>query len=121
MIETDVGRLRVAQQYAVAGISCCGPFEAGFEPLLSLSAGALRTSLDGEAVPPNQGHRVATWSFLLEGSFGLRLPLTGPYYSTIASHVQLAEPQVAVRAVDSTVATSGRPNVLLSLTVGAWL
>jgi hypothetical protein len=88
---------------------------------VSLALGALHTSIDGRALPPNDGHERDSWSWLVDGSFGLRLPVFDPYYLTIATHVQLAQPYVAVHAVDSTVATSGRPNVLLSLTVGAWL
>jgi hypothetical protein len=40
---------------------------------------------------------------------------------TLAAHVQVAEPYIAIHVVDTLVATSGRPNVLLSLTLGAWL
>lgn len=120
-IETQAGTVRVAQQYVVIGLSCCHLVEHGFQPLLGLSGGALRTSLDGRGVLQNEGHRVSEWSALLEGSFGLRLPLTETYQLTIASHVQFAEPEVAVHVLDSVVATTGRPNVLLSLTLGAWL
>ena len=35
--------------------------------------------------------------------------------------LQVAEPYLAVRFVDTVVATSARPNLLLTLTVGAWL
>ena len=38
-----------------------------------------------------------------------------------AGAVKLAQPYVAVRFLDSEVATSARPNLLLTLTVGAWL
>lgn len=120
-IRTEAGRLRLAQQYGVVGLSCCPAFDSGMEPLVSLSAGALRTELDGEGTPPNVGHEVQSWAFLLEGSFGVRLPIVGPYFSTFSSHVQLAEPHVAIHVPDSVVATSGRPNLLLSLTVGAGL
>jgi hypothetical protein len=40
---------------------------------------------------------------------------------SLALHAQLAEPYLAVRFVDTQVATSARPNLLLTLTVGAWL
>jgi hypothetical protein len=50
---------------------------------------------------------------------GLRLP--GRYYLTLAAHVHMAEPYVTIYFVDRVVATSGRPNLALTLTVGAWL
>ncbi len=67
------------------------------------------------------GHRVDQWSFLLDGSLGAGLRLYRRYYLTLAAHVQMAEPYVAIHFVDAVVATSGRPNLLLTLTVGAWL
>jgi hypothetical protein len=39
----------------------------------------------------------------------------------MAAHVQVAAPYVAIYFNDNRVATTGRPNLLLSLTVGAWL
>jgi hypothetical protein len=35
--------------------------------------------------------------------------------------MQLAEPYVAIHFVETQVATTGRPNLLVSLTAGAWL
>ena len=43
------------------------------------------------------------------------------YHVTFAAHVQLAEPYVAIHVLDTVVATTGRPNLLLTLTLGAWL
>jgi len=81
----------------------------------------LRTAIDGEAVAPGSGHSVERWSFLLDGSLGARLRLPGRYHLTLAAHVQVAEPYVAIHFVDTLVATSGHPTLGLSLTVGAWL
>ena len=39
----------------------------------------------------------------------------------VRAHAQLAEPYPAVRFVGAVVATSARPNLLLTLTIGAWL
>src|SRR5206468_11734768 len=88
---------------------------------LALSAGALRTAIDGEADPPSNGHFIERWSFVVDGSVGARLRLAGRYHLTLATHVQVAEPYVAIHFMDSRVATTGRPNLLVSLTVGAWL
>jgi hypothetical protein len=57
----------------------------------------------------------------MDGSFGTGLRLGDRFYLTIAAHVQMAEPYVAIHFVDAVVATSARPNLLLTLTVGAWL
>ena len=81
----------------------------------------LRTAIDGQAEAPATAHFVERWSFLLDGSLGARMRLPGRYYLTLAAHVQVAEPYVAIHIADTVVATTGYPNLLFSLTVGAWL
>lgn len=120
-LETADGSTRVAQQYGILGLCYCPSSDSGLRPILSLSAGALRTTLDGQADAPHVGHSVEQWSFLVEGSLGAHLRLSGPFYLALASHVQLAEPYVAIHLADEVVGTTGRPNLLVTLTVGAWL
>ena len=120
-VASAVGSARIAQQYAVLG-GCYGVRSArALQPYVALSAGVLRTEIDGQAAAPAAAHFVERWSFLLEGSLGARLRLPGRYHLTLAAHVQVAEPYIAIHFVDTLVATSGRPNLLVSLTVGAWL
>ena len=120
-IESPAGTVRVAQQYGLLGLCYCPRVEAAVQPLVTLSAGALRTELDGQAELPAQGHQLAKWSLLLDGSLGVRLRMLDDYHVTFAAHVQLAEPYVAIHVLDTVVATTGRPNLLLTLTLGAWL
>jgi hypothetical protein len=115
------GSATVSQGYGVLGLCYCSPSEPGIRPLVSLSAGALRTSFEGQADAPERGHSGEQWSFLVDAGLGARLRLADRYYLTPAFHVQLAQPYVAVHFVDELVASSGRPNLLASLTVGAWL
>jgi len=112
---------RVAQQYGLLGACVCAPSASRLQPVLGLSAGALRTAADGEADAPLQAHAVVQWSFLLEASAGARLRLGDHAHLTLAAHAQVAQPYVAVRVVNAAVATSGRPNLLLTLAVGEWL
>ena len=48
----------------------------------------------------------------------MRLPQR--YILLLAAHVQLAEPYVAIHFEDAIVATTGRPNLVIVLTLGAW-
>jgi hypothetical protein len=112
---------RVAQQYALAGACLCAPSPARLRPVAGLSLGALRTAADGEAESPLQEHSVAQWSFLVEASAGARWRLGERAHLTAAVHLQLAEPYVDIRVVNAGSTTSGRPNVLVTFTVGEWL
>lgn len=120
-VESDAGSVQVAQEFLLLGLCACRSSAAGFRPVVALAAGALHTALDGRATLPNVGHQVAQWSFLLDASVGLRLNVPGRYYVTLASHAQLAQPYVAIHSANEVVATTGRPNLGLTLTAGAWL
>jgi hypothetical protein len=120
-IEMAVGSAEVAQHYAVVGLGYASPIERGITPLFSLSAGALQTSITGRADPPEQAHSVGRWSLLLDLSLGARLSLSARYYLALATHLQLAQPYVAIHFVDRRVGSTGRPNVLFSVTAGVWL
>lgn len=115
------GSARVAQDSAVVGAGVCARAERTLQPCVALSGGVLRTAIDGQADAPADAHSVERWSFLLDAGAGARLNLPGRYHLTLAAHVQVAEPYIAIHVVDARVATSGRPNFLLSLTIGAWL
>ena len=120
-VGTPGSSARVAQQYALLGACLCAPSTARWQPIAGLSAGALRTTADGEADAPLQGHAVAQWSFLLEASAGLRLRLAQRTHLTLAAHVQVAEPYVDIQVGNGGSATAGRPNLLLTFALGEWL
>jgi hypothetical protein len=120
-VTSVAGNARVGQQYALLGGCACARSARVLQPYVALSGGVLRTTIDGEAVTPASGHFAERWSFLLDASLGARLRLPGRYHLTLAAHVQVAEPYVAIHFVDMLVATSGHPTLGLSLTVGAWL
>ena len=120
-IATTGGRARLAQQYALLG-GCYRPSpDQRLWPFVALNAGLLHTSVEGQPGVTTAGRTVDQWSLLLDGSLGAGLRLYHRYYVTLAAHAQLAEPYVAIHFVDGAVATSGRPNLLLTLTVGTWL
>jgi len=120
-VATTGGRVRLAQQYAVLGGCYRLRPEQRFWPFAALAAGMLHTSVEGQSGVTTEGRAVDQWSFLLDGSLGAGLRLYRRYYATLAAQVQLAAPYVAIHFVDAAVATSGRPNLLLTFAVGAWL
>jgi hypothetical protein len=120
-VATMTGNALVAQQHGLVG----GYYRLGSGPLLwpsvALSAGVLRTSVEGNASPPNLGHSTDDWSFLFDASLGAELRLHGHFFLTVAAHAQLTEPYVAIHFLSAVIATTGHPNLVLTLTVGAWL
>ena len=82
------------------------------QPYVALAAGVMRTAIDGEASRPRRRMSSNCLSFLVDGSIGARVNLPGRTFFTLAAHVQVAEPYVAVHIADTLVATSGRPNFL---------
>jgi hypothetical protein len=120
-VATTTANARVAQQYAVLGGFYRLRSDQRLWPFFGLAAGALRTSVEGQAGEGMEDHTAERWSGLIDVSLGAGLRLYGRSYLTLAVHAQVAEPYVAIYLVDRVGATSGRPNLLLTLTVGAWL
>jgi len=120
-VESRAGSAQVTQAYGLLGSYLCLRAGERLRPFVGLSAGALRTSVEGQADSPNQGHADAQWSFLVDGGLGMWLRLPARFYLSFAAHAQMAEPYLAVRFLDVVVATSARPNLLLTFTIGAWL
>jgi hypothetical protein len=120
-VDGQAGSAQVAQAYGLLGGSLRFRAGARLHPIAALAAGVLHTSVEGRADAPNQSHVVAQWSLLVDASAGAVLRLPDRFTISLAVHAQLAEPYVAVRFLGSEVATSARPNLLLTLTIGAWL
>jgi hypothetical protein len=120
-VDGRAGSAHVSQAYALLGGSMRWRGGSRWQPFASVSAGALHTAVEGQADAPNQGRVASQWSFLVEISAGTVARLSDRWYLSLAANAQLAEPYVAVRFVGEEIATAGRPNLGLTLTVGAWL
>lgn len=119
-MSSAAGSALVAQQYATVGASYRLRARERLWPFFTLAAGALHTSVEGQTGATTDGHTVAQWSLLLDGSTGVGLSISRRYFMTLAAHVQLAEPYVIIHIGDA-AASAGRPNLGLGLTVGARL
>ena len=120
-VGTNAGSVRIAQDYGLLGLRYTTPPAGSLAVFVTLSVGALRTTLDGSADAPERGHRVEQWAFLTEGNLGARLELTERYWLCLAGHVQWATPYAAIHVVSTEVATTGHPNLGASLAIGASL
>jgi hypothetical protein len=120
-VSTSTGTARVGQQYALLGGCYRLHPNRRVWPFLGIAAGALRTSIAGQTGPATGGHTAERWSALLDLALGTGLRLGDRWFLTLAAGAQLARPYVAIHIVDEVAATSGRPNLLSTLTIGAWL
>lgn len=112
---------RVGQSFAAVGGRYRLRPERRLWPFLGLALGVLRTSVEGQSRLGTGEHTGARWSGMGEVSVGTGLRLYGSAYVSLAAHAQIAVPYVAIYLVDGVRATSGRPNLLVSLTIGASL
>jgi len=123
-VENATGSAQISQQFGVLGACFRSRAGRGLRPFATLSAGALHTSVVGRANVANQmlqSRHDEAWSFLLDASLGTALPLHDRLYLTLALHAQLAQPYPAVHFLDTVVATSAHPSLLLTVSAGAWL
>ena len=120
-VATAAGHARVTQQYVVLGGFIRLRRDQRLWPFIGLAAGVLHTSVEGQGGLGTGSHTAERWSGLIDASVGTGLRLYGRSYLTLAAHAQVAAPYVAIHIVDTIGATSGRPNILLTLTLGAWL
>ena len=120
-VEASAGSAEVAQQFGLIEAALrLRPLQR-LQPFFSLGAGGRYTSAEGRASPPGQGQTAGQWSFLADAGAGLRLSLGRHFEIALEVHAQLAQPYPSIRFLGSPVATSGRPDLLPSLTLLAWL
>jgi len=119
-VTTEAGNALVSTQSALLGASYRFAGAHQLRPLGALSLGVLHTGVTGRTEAPREGHSLEQWSFLLDASLGVAFELSQRYTAVLAGHAQLAQPYVAIRFGDQQVASSGLPNLLLSLSLGVW-
>ena len=121
-VDSPVGSAQVLQSFGLVGGSFFFfPSDARLRPFVEMAAGVLHTSVEGRADAPNQGRAADQWSALADVGVGAVLRLPDRFYLAPGIHAQLAEPYPVVRFLGTVVATTARPNLLLTLTLGAWL
>lgn len=120
LVEGQDGTARVGEDEILLGVGYA-PFSKRLRPVFALSAGALRTAVEGRAQAGYESHQLARWSFLVDGAAGLGLRLGARWELTAAAHLQAALPAPTIRFVGQDVATAAYPNILLGLTAEVWL
>jgi hypothetical protein len=120
-VGSPVSSAQISQQFATAGVTIRARARKRVRPAFSLALGALHTSAEGRADWPYDAWTAAKWSFLADLGVGVRLFVVPHYEVAIEAHGQLAEPYPVVRFLDANVASTGRPTLLFTLALVAWL
>jgi hypothetical protein len=90
-------------------------------PFFSLGAGALHVTSEGQTSPPYRGASDTLWALIADAGVGARLSLSARFEVALEVHAQVADPYPTIRFEKEPVARSGRPTMIGSLTVLAWL
>jgi len=120
-VTTQTGSASVGREYLLLG-GCYRPWaDHWWWPFFSIAAGVQHASVKGNASVEMDTHAVGQWSALADAGFGATVRFYRLYHLSLSGHVQLAQPYLAIHFDEPTAATAGRPNLLLTLAVGAWL
>jgi hypothetical protein len=111
----------VAQDFALVELGIKLRPGRSLRPFFSLGAGALHVTSEGQTASPYRGDRVTRWALTADAGVGARLALGGRFEVALEAHVQVAEPYPTIRFEKEPVARSGRPTMMGSLTLLAWL
>jgi hypothetical protein len=87
----------------------------------SLGIGTYYVAVDGNGAPPHQGERSSTFAGAFDAGLGVTVPLATHFEAVLEAHALASVPGIAVRFLDADTARVGRPTVLATLTLGAWL
>jgi hypothetical protein len=90
-------------------------------PFISLGAGALHVVADGQAPYPYLGNSRSLWSLVADAGVGARVALPSRFEVALEVHAQLAQRFPVLEFVGDPAARGGRPTVIGSLTLVAWL
>jgi hypothetical protein len=120
-LDTAAGSASVTHELGLLELAL--RFRAGrrVQPLISVGAGALHVSSDGQATWPAQGKSGALWSAIADAGAGARIALRGRFELAFELHAQIARPYPVIQFLGTDVSREGRPTVIGGVTLVAWL
>jgi hypothetical protein len=121
LVESGAYSAEVRRNHALLGGRYFVSTSSNLRPFAALALGVATTSIAGRATSPALGHEQTVRSLLIDAGLGVDWRWFERYYVSLATHVYIANPSATVHLADSPVATTGRPDLALTLTVGAWL
>ena len=111
------GNATVAQDLGLAEIVATPWPHALVRPVFSLGAGALYTSVDGQAAAPYLPRRASEWSAAADAGAGVEIALGDRFALALEVHALLAFPYPVVRFLDDEAARADDPSIMGTLTL----
>jgi len=120
-IDSASASANVAQAFGLAEIAIKLRARQIVRPFFSLGAGVLRVTTEAQPPPHAQAVNGGLWTPIADAGVGLRVGLRGRFELAAEFHAQVASSYPAIQFFGNTVARAGRPTMIGSLTLVAWL
>ena len=120
-VQTSEGSATINQSLGLVALGAIFRRDHRLMPIVSLGAGALSVTGDGEGIYPFVGHQDSTWTAIVDGGFGLATALSKYLAVTVEIHALIAAPRPVLRFSGSDAGTIGRPAFAVAGTLLTWL
>lgn len=121
VVTTRIGSATVSQAFGLLEVGLAFRPAARLQPLVTLGGGGLYIEEVGRGVTPFLGSEASHWSALADAGAGVSAALGSRLMLAVEAHVFVSFPYPTIRFEDATAATVGRPALLGSLALVAWL
>jgi hypothetical protein len=120
-VESAEGSATVGQNLGLLEVGATFRSQHRLRPIVTLGAGALYVTSDGDGVYPFAGHLDSRWTALADGGFGLFAPFGRQWGLAVEVHALLAAPHPFVRFFDTNAGNIARPALAADFTLVTWL
>jgi len=120
-VDSESASANVAQEFGLAEIAIKLRSGRLLRPFLSIGGGVLHVTTEAQAQAPARARNGGLWTPIADAGAGLRVALRARFELAAEVHAQAAPRYPAIQFFGDTVARGGRPTVIGSLTLVAWL
>ena len=120
-VESAEGSATIGQNFGLLEIGATFRTQHRLMPVVTLGAGALYVTSDGDGLYPYAGRLDSQWTALVDGGFGLSVSVSGQWGLALEVHALLAAPHPFVRFSETNAGNIGWPALATTLTLVTWL
>ena len=120
-VENAEGSATIGQNFGLLEIGATFRSQHRLMPIVTLGAGALYVTSDGDGLYPYAAHLDSQWTALVDGGLGLSVSVSGQWGLAVEIHALLAAPHPFVRFSETSAGNIGWPALATTLTLVTWL